>query len=147
MTRQCDASKISLRMVIAITGIWGLLSFLKGCSPEWRGGEGAGAVGGAFQSIGFFLYSFLLWGIGGIAWLLFHLMRQSHPTGRKVLGLISILFGFGVGFCPLILRNPFSRSDSRLLYLIPDGTISFSIAIGLMVIGAAALCKRQTQPR
>ena len=147
MKRQSDVSRISLRLVIAITGVWGLLSFLKGCSPEWRGGEGAGAVGGAFQSIGFFLYSFLLWGIGAIALLLSQLMRHNNTVVRKGAGLICVLFGVGVGFCPLILRSPFSRSDSRLLYLIPDGTISFSIAIGLMVIGAAALCKRQTQPR
>lgn len=147
MKRQGNVSRISLRLVIAITGVWGLLSFLKGCSPEWHGGEGAGAVGGAFQSIGFFLYSFLLWGIGGIALLLFQLMRHRNPSVRKGLGLICILFGFGVGFCPLILRNPFSRSDSHALYLIPDGMISFSIGIGLIVIGTAAISKRQTQTR
>ncbi len=145
MNKRFEVSAVSLKLVLAIAGMFGLLSFLKGCSPQWSGGEGGAAVGGAFQSLGFLLHGVILLGTGGIATLLFLLMRYGKPLAVKGAGVVSLFLGIGVALCPLIAENPFTRSNSTWLYLVPDGAVSWGIGLGLLVMGIAAVVKRQNQ--
>ncbi len=145
MNKRLDVAEASLKLVLVLAGTFGLLSLLKGCSPEWSGGEGGAAVGGAFQAIGFVLYGLILLGVGGMVLFLFQLVRRGRPSVVKGAGWVSIGLGLCVGMCPLVSQNPFTRSNSAWLYQIPDGAVSWGIGIGLLVMGIAAVVKRQNQ--
>ena len=133
-----QVARITFYVILITATLMGLAAIFKSCSPEFGGGEGAGAVGGGWQSMGFFCYGVILLVLSCLA--LFMLKANSLPSGwlKVAAAVCSIGIGIAVLRLEVIRENPFTRSNSGFLYLLPDGSVSLIIGAGFVVMGISA---------
>jgi hypothetical protein len=131
-------TKIILKIFAGILVIGGMLSLLKGCSPEWDGHEGGAAVGAAFQALGFVIYGIFLWIVTGCAVVMYKMSTAKNKVVSIFSVFISTIAGLFLPCLELLTNNPFARSNSHFLSLIPGKLIGFLSGAIFILIGINA---------